>query len=156
MIGIRESCADDAPSLARMINNFNVEEGSPGRVDVTLVKALCFRPTSSYRAFVAEDGDDLVGYAMVMRYFDTDPCAWCTYMQDLFVVAPCRSQHVGRRLLARVAKATIDWGHHELAWHVRDRNRRGRAFYATIGGEEQTALTMTLGGDALTALAKDA
>ncbi len=156
MLQIREGKADDAPSLARMISDFNVEEGSPGRAEAADVIDLCFEPTPFYRAFVAEDGDGLVGYALVMRYFDTDPCAWCSYMQDLFVVPERRSQGVGRHLIARVAKATIEQGHHELSWHVRDRNARGRAFYKDIGGVEQAALTMILGVEALEACAEKA
>lgn len=156
MLHIREGKADDAPSIARMICDFNVEDDMPGRVDATVVTDLCFTPTSVYRAFVAEDGDRLVGYALVMGFFDTDPCAWSSYMQDLFVVPEHRSQGVGRRLIASVAKATVEEGRRDLVWHVRDQNERGRAFYAAIGGEEQTALMVTLGGDALQALAKGA
>ncbi len=155
MLIVRRGQRDDAPTLARMISDFNAEEGSPGRVDTADVIDLCFAETANYRAFVAEDGDALVGYALVMRYFDTDPCAWCSYMQDLFVVSGKRSQGVGRRLLAAVAKAAIDQGHQELAWHVRDHNQRGRAFYASIGGKEQTPIPVTLSGEALKALAGD-
>lgn len=153
MLTIRMGSAEDASALARMISDFNVEEGSPGRIGTAGLAELCFALTSTYRAYIAEDGDALIGYALVMRYFDTEPCAWCSYMQDLFVVPSSRSLGIGRRLIAHVAKAAIDQGHAELAWHVRDRNERGRAFYAAIGGKEQAPISVTLSGDALNQLA---
>jgi len=156
MLHIRKGKADDAPSLARMISDFNVEEGSPGVMDIAAVTDLCLTPRSTYQAFVAEDGDALVGYALVISVFDTDHCAWGSYMQDLYVVSNHRSQGVGRRLIACVAKATIDQGHHELTWHVRDRNKRGRAFYSAVGGEEQAAVLVNLSGEALEARSEEA
>lgn len=156
MVVIRQGRPEDAPSLARMISDFNVEEGSPGRIDATGVADLCLNAASTYRVHVVDDGEALIGYALVMRYFDTDPCSWCSYMQDLFVVAERRSEGIGRRLIAAVAKAAVDQGHPELFWHVRDRNKRGRAFYAAIGGEEQTPIPVILKGDALKARAKEA
>ncbi len=156
MLTIRQGQPEDAPSLARMINDFNVEEGSPGRINETCVADLCLGAKTNYEALVAEDDHVLVGYALLMRFFDTEPCAWCLYMQDLFVVPERRSQGVGRKLIARVAKITIDQGHPELFWQVRDHNQRGRRFYAAIGGEEQTPVTVVLKGDALIALAKEA
>lgn len=153
---IREGRPEDAGALAGMISDFNVEEGSPGRIDDAGVRDLCFCARPVYKAIVAEAEDSLVGYALVMRYFDTEPCAWCSYMQDLFVVADRRSEGVGRRLLAAVARNAVKQGHPDLFWHVRDHNRRGRAFYAAIGATEQAPLPVTLTGDALHALASDA
>lgn len=155
MLNLRPGVEGDAPALARMISDFNVEEGGPGRVDADGVIELCFAKSSIYRAIVADDEGTLVGYALVMRYFDTDPCAWCSYMQDLFVVPAKRSQGVGRRLIASVAKHAIDQGHPSLFWHVRAHNHRGRAFYASLGGIEQTPLPVALEGEALTALARE-
>ncbi|MDH3660536.1 MAG: GNAT family N-acetyltransferase [Alphaproteobacteria bacterium] len=155
MVTIREGQRHHAAGLARMISDFNVEEGSPGRITVDGVIDLCFEDHSGYKTFVAEDGGDLVGYALVMRYFDTEPCAWCAYMQDLYVVPDRRSQRIGRRLMAAVARSTLEQGSLELVWHVRDHNARGRAFYADIGGKEQTVLPVTLSGDALRRIADD-
>ena len=152
---IREGRESDAASLARMISDFNVEEGSPGRMTVDGVVDLCFGSQPIYKPLVAEADEDLVGYALVMRYFDTEPCAWCSYMQDLYVVPAKRSQRVGRRLIAAAARFTLEQGRLELFWHVRDHNHRGRAFYARIGGKEQTPIPVTLSGDALKDMAKE-
>ena len=117
---------------------------------------LCFLKQSLYTSWVAEDGDELGGYALVMRYFDTEPCAWCSYMQDLYVVPDRRGEGVGRQLIAAVACRTLAEGHHELLWHVRDHNVRGRAFYQRIGGQEQTPIPVSLSAEALQELAKEA
>lgn len=153
MLSVRSGLKADTPSLARMISDFNVEEGSPGRIDAGGVTELCFAASPAYRAIVADDGGTLVGYALIMRYFDTEPCVWCSYLQDLFVIPAKRNQGVGRRLIAAVARLAIDQGHQALFWHVRADNDRGRAFYAAIGGIEQTPLPVTLEGKALAALA---
>jgi GNAT superfamily N-acetyltransferase len=156
MVEIRHGRADDAEPLANMISNFNVEEGSPGRITREGVINLCFSDQPVFAPLVAEDRDALVGYALIMRYFDTEPCAWCSYMQDLYVIPERRSEGVGRLLIAAAADHTLKEGHHELCWHVRDYNERGRAFYARIGGKEQTPIPVTLSSEALSDLAREA
>jgi GNAT superfamily N-acetyltransferase len=156
MLTIRDGCPGDAADLARMIGDFNVEEGSPGRISADGVVDLCFGDRSLYKPLVAEQDGGLVGYALIMRYFDTEPCAWCSYMQDLFVVSEKRSQEVGRRLIAAAARDALEEGRLELVWHVRDHNSRGRAFYARIGGKEQTPIPVTLSGEALKKIADEA
>ncbi|MGI9488589.1 MAG: GNAT family N-acetyltransferase [Geminicoccaceae bacterium] len=156
MLAIREGRQSDAADLARMICEFNVEEGSPGRISADGVIDLCFGDGPLYKSLVAEQGRDLVGYALIMRYFDTEPCAWCSYMQDLFVVPEMRSQKIGRLLIAAAARYTLTEGRFELSWHVRDSNSRGRAFYARIGGKEQTPIPVTLSGEALQKIADEA
>lgn len=156
MVVIRNGRQEDASALARMISDFNIEEGSPGRLTEAGAIDLCFSPEPFFRVIVAEDGRALVGYALVMGYFDTEPCAWGSYMQDLFVVQTRRSEGIGRRLVAAVAKSALDQGHVALFWHVRDNNARGRAFYASIGATEQTPVPVALGQDAMLTLAKEA
>jgi GNAT superfamily N-acetyltransferase len=156
VIVIRDGQRADAAELARLISDFNVEEGSPGRLDEAGALEICFDEAAPFHAIVAEDDGDIVGYTLLMRYFDTEPCAWCTYMQDLYVIQGRRSDGIGRRLIAAAAKLTADLGRHALFWHVRDHNHRGRAFYASIGGKEETPIPVTLSGDALSAMAKEA
>ena len=156
MLTIRDGRRDDAVALASMISDFNVEEGSPGRISADGVIDLCFHDRPLYRSLVADYDGDLVGYALIAQHFDTEFCAWISYMQDLFVTSAWRSQGVGRRLIAAAARHTLDEGRLELAWHVRDQNERGRAFYSRIGGKEQTPIPVTLSGDALNALASEA
>ena len=156
MVTIRDGRSADADALARMISDFNVEEGSPGRITSEGVNDLCFSDQSPFAPLVAEDSDVLVGYALVMCYFDTEPCAWCSYMQDLYVVPDRRSEGVGRRLIAAVARIALERGHQELVWHVRDHNARGRAFYQRIGGQEQTPIPVSLSAEALRDLASEA
>lgn len=155
MVTIRDGHPDDAAEIARMISDFNVEENSPGRIDTDGVMDLCFGDRPLFKPVVAEEGGKLVGYTLLMGYFDTDPCAWCTHMQDLYVAPDSRSQRIGRRLIAAAARHTIEQGRHELFWHVRERNDRGRAFYAEVGGREQKLMPVTLADDALKRLADE-
>lgn len=154
MVIIRGGHLDDAADLAQMISDFNVEEGSPGRIAADGVVDLCFGDRPLYEPLVAEEDGNLVGYALIMRYFDTEPCAWCSYMQDLYVEPDRRSQRVGRHLIAAAARYTLEQDRMVLFWHVRERNHRGRAFYAQIGGKEQTPISVTLSGEALAKIAE--
>lgn len=149
MVTVRDGIESDAAELAAMISDFNIEEGSPGRITTDGVTDLCFGDDPLYTPIVAEEGGKLIGYALIMRYFDTEPCAWCSYMQDLYVMADQRSRGIGKRLVIAAARMTRALGRHYLFWHVRERNHRGRAFYAGIGGQEQTSLAVILSGDAL-------
>lgn len=153
---VRQGRLDDAADLARMINAFNVEEGSPGRITTEGVVDLCFDRNPLFTPLVADGNDQLIGYALIMRYFDTEPCAWGSYMQDLFVIPDKRSLGIGRRLIAAAARYTLDQNRNGLFWHVRDHNHRGRAFYAGVGAEEQAPIPVTLDGDALRRMADEA
>lgn len=153
-VRIRPGKNEDAPSLACLISSFNEEEGSPGRIDAAGVVDLCFSTKPFYRTIVAEAEAGLVGYILMFSFFDTEPCAWGTYMQDFFVVPEKRGEGIGRQLIASVAKKTIADNHQAVFWHVRDRNKRGRSFYASIGGEEETPIPMVLKGQALISLAE--
>lgn len=152
MVTTRDGIESDAAELAKMISDFNIEEGSPGRITIEGVVELCFGNDPLYTPIVAEDGGKLVGYALIMRYFDTEPCAWASYMQDLFVIADQRSLGIGKQLIKAAARMTRTLGRQYLFWHVRERNHRGRAFYAGVGGQEQTSLAVILSGDALESL----
>ena len=153
---VRDGGKDDAKDLARMISDFNIEEGSPGRLTEAGIHDLCFEERPHFHALVAEDKGELVGYALIMRHFDTEHCAYCSYMQDLYVIRGRRSEGIGRLLVAAAARRTIDLGCLELMWHVRDDNNRGRAFYASIGAEERSPIPVNLSGDALRELAREA
>lgn len=156
MVKVRDGRLDDAADLARMISDFNVEEGSPGRITTEGVVELCFDGELLYKPLVAEDDDKLVGYALIMGYFDTEPCAWCSYMQDLYVAPEKRSLGIGRRLIVVAAQKTLEQGRLELFWHVREHNHRGRAFYSGIGAKEQTPIPVILSGEALKRMAEEA
>ena len=151
---VRPGTSRDAPLLAGLISSFNEEEGSPGRINAAGVVDLCFSSKPFYQTIVAEAGAELVGYTLMCRHFDTEFCAWGTYMQDLFVVRAQRGKGVGRRLIASVAKKAMAEDHQAVFWHVRDRNRRGRSFYASVGGEEESPIPMVLRGKALKSLAE--
>lgn len=153
---IRDGRLEDAADLARMISDFNVEEGSPGRVTRDDVVEICFGEIAIFTPIVAEEQGELVGYALIMRYFDTEPCVWSSYMQDLYVVPAKRSRGIGRRLVAASARYTLDQGRQFFFWHVREHNRRGRTFYASLGASEDSAIPVTLKGDALKTLAAEA
>ncbi len=152
---IRTGDAADAETLARLINMFNEEEGSPGRVGALQVEDLCGSPSSLYQAIVAVTEIEMVGYALTCRYFDTEPCVWQTYMQDLYVVPEGRSQGVGRQLMGFIARQALARDDHAIFWHVRDRNERGRCFYASVGSQEETAIPVLLKGQALRSLAEN-
>lgn len=153
---IRPGKVEDVASLVQLINSFNEEEGSPGRVDAADVLDLCFSTGAMYQATVAEVDKAIVGYTLTFSYFDTEPCVWGTYMQDLFVVSGRRSEGIGRQLVAFVARVALAQNHQAVFWHVRDRNKRGRKFYRALGGIEETAIPVVLNGPSLISLAAEA
>ncbi|MGF1477703.1 MAG: GNAT family N-acetyltransferase [Geminicoccaceae bacterium] len=156
MVEIRQARVEDADAIAAMTRNFNKEEGGAGRIETVQIHELCFSDRPFYRALVADDGATLVGYALIMPYFDMMPCAWCSYMEDLYVIPMRRNQGIGWLLIAAVAKMAVAEGLNNLYWHALPANTGARRFYASTGAVEGTAIPLALAGDALRTLAAEA
>jgi GNAT superfamily N-acetyltransferase len=98
------------------------------------------------RTILAERDGALAGFA----HTDLDASAeWGALLDNLHVAYARKRQGVGRRLLARSARAVLDAapGSGLYLW-VLDQNTAARAFYAALGGQSVERVTVrSLGGD---------
>jgi GNAT superfamily N-acetyltransferase len=154
-ITIRPGREADARALAAMANELNLFEGKPGDIYTgDLVEAQAFGAVPLYSVVVAEAGGELVGYAFFHDGYNSEIAAPCVWLHDLFVREQARSLGVGRRLMAAVARVTVERGATSLCWGVLSSNRRARAFYAGLGAKDEDTRILELDGDPLRALAR--
>ena len=144
----------DAGAIAAMANELNVFEGKPGDVySGELVEAQAFGAAPLFSVLVAEVDGELVGYAFFHDSYNPDIAGPEVWLHDVFVREHARSRGVGRRLMAAVARATLERGATALWWGVRSSNRRARAFHAGLGAKDEDARILELDGEALGSLA---
>ncbi len=154
---IRPARVEDAGAIAAMANELNLFEGRPGDVySGELVEAQVFGAAPLFSVLVAEVDGELVGYAFFHDSYDPEIAAPEVWLHDLFVRGHARSRGVGRRLMAAVARVTVERGATALSWGVLSSNRRARAFYADLGAKDEGTRILELDGDPLRALARDA
>ena len=96
-----------------------------------------------------------VGFALFFHNFSTFLGKPGIYLEDLFVRPEARGLGVGKRLLAWLARTTIERGCARLDWAVLDWNEPSIGFYRSLGAAEQSEwTTYRLDGAALARLAE--
>ena len=97
--------------------------------------------------FILED-EVKVGFALFFKNFSTFLGLPGIYLEDLFVLPEYRGKSYGKKLLAYIAKITVDRGYGRFEWSVLDWNTPAIDFYRSIGAipmEEWTVQRLTEG-----------
>jgi L-amino acid N-acyltransferase YncA len=154
---IREATAAHAEAIARLVRQFNLEQGNPpGRLAAAEIRDLAFGPKPRFQVLVADDRGEVIGYTLYFPSYSTEDAAKGFYVEDLYVVPEARGRGVGRALMAAVARACEADGGRCLYWNVRPDNHAGRAFYRAIGARDERLVTLSFDPDQLHRLAEDA
>jgi GNAT superfamily N-acetyltransferase len=131
-------------------------EGSGHAVRATAAHWLRdgFGPRAGFTAFVAENGNGIVGMATCSQRVITGWNGPVIFLQDLFVESAHRNQGIARALMARVAALARELGSPIVELTVRADNPAQR-FYRHTGFQLlPQCLTYVLAGPALEALAQ--
>jgi GNAT superfamily N-acetyltransferase len=98
-----------------------------------------------------------VGFALFFPSFSTFVGKPGIFLEDLFVRPEARGRGVGKRLLAWLARTTLERGYARLEWAVLDWNEPSIGFYRSLGAVAQDEwTTYRLTGAALEQLAREA
>jgi GNAT superfamily N-acetyltransferase len=109
---------------------------SPSQIRETLVRLR--REPSRGRAVVCELDGRTVGYALLISFWSNELGGEVCVIDELFVVADCRSQGLGTALVEELARPKQElWPERPaaLALEVTARNRKARALYERLGFE---------------------
>ena len=157
MSDVRPATAADAGALAALIEAFNAEfDGKPGLHTEAAIRAAFFGDAPTLRALIAWDDEVAVGHALYYRHYDTMFGGHCLYMHDLYVTPARRSQGIGRRLLAALARLAVGQRDTHVWWGVDQEDDRALAFYRRTGAVAAIGWDMHIAGDALARLAREA
>ena len=157
-ISIRLATASDLPQVLAFIRELAVYERLEHQVvasEAELGTALFGPRPFAEVVFACLDGTP-VGFALFFHNFSTFLGKPGVYLEDLFVRSEARGLGVGKRLLAWLARTTIERGCARLDWAVLDWNKPSIGFYASLGAVAQDEwTTFRLSGTALQRLAGD-
>lgn len=147
----------DVPVIAKLIRELARFEKLESKVTMTeeLLAKNLFGPRPFAEALLAEDGSEVVGFALFFHNFSTFLAQPGIYLEDLFVVPERRGRGIGRALLERLAQIAVERGCGRLEWAVLDWNRDAIGFYERLGATPNSEWTVyRLTGESLLGLAR--
>jgi ribosomal protein S18 acetylase RimI-like enzyme len=136
MINIRPASVGDAEAVAGMARALSLSDGGrPSDLTAEKFRADGFGDSPAFSAVIAELDQDIAGYAVFYRGYDTDSATRGVYLADLYVRRDFRRRGVGRALIVAVAAHCREDGARWMFWSVLKRNRPARKFYRRISTE---------------------
>jgi len=84
---------------------------------------------------VAEEGRELLGFALFTRRFEAHMARFALWLADLHVASSARRRGVGRALMAALGRRAAECGCSLVSWDLWTENSRARAFYLSLGAE---------------------
>ena len=152
---LRDATSLDVPDILRCIRGLAEFERLAHECVATearLRETLFGSDPAAYVA-LAEQGGEVVGFALWFRSYSTFLARPGIYLEDLFVFPSHRGRGVGRQLLAHLARRAVERGFGRLEWAVLDWNADAIRFYGSLGAVPMADwTTFRLSGDPLEAL----
>jgi GNAT superfamily N-acetyltransferase len=155
-ISVRPATRSDLPQVLAFIRELAVYERLEDQVVATEadLAAALFGARPYAEVVLGCLGETPVGFALFFHNFSTFLGKPGIYLEDLFVRPEARGLGVGRRLLAWLARTTLERGCARLDWAVLDWNEPSIGFYRGLGAVAQDEwTTFRLAGAALERLA---
>jgi GNAT superfamily N-acetyltransferase len=153
---IRPATAADVPTIARLIRALAEYERLTHALefDEESLRQHLFGPRPYAEVLLAEDGGQVVGYALFFHNYSTFRGRPTMFLEDLFVEPAHRGKGHGKALLAALARLAIERECARLEWTVLKWNEPSIQFYNALGAKPLDEWTIyRLTGDALKGLA---
>ena len=153
---IRAARPDDVSALLGLIRDLAHYERLEHEVVGTEadLREHLFGAPARAEALVAQQGQELAGFALYFHNYSTFLCRPGLYLEDLYVSPAHRRHGHGEALLRALAALALERGCGRFEWSVLDWNEPAKAFYAALGAREMTDWrVMRVAGEALERLA---
>jgi GNAT superfamily N-acetyltransferase len=154
---IRPASAADTPTIAALIRALAEYERLSHQVilDEDRLRTHLFGPRPFAEVLLAEEADEVVGFALFFHNFSTFLGQPGIYLEDLFVRPEHRGHGHGKALLTALARLAVERGCGRLEWAVLDWNEPSLRFYRSLGAVPLDDWTLyRLSGDALQTVAR--
>ncbi|MGI5167724.1 N-acetyltransferase family protein [Spirillospora sp. CA-253888] len=136
---IRTATPDDVPEILRLVRDLAEYERALHEVRATEqdLRALMFGEEPKVFGLIAEDGGEVVGFAVWFLTFSTWLGRHGIYLEDLYVDPVARGKGYGRLLLAELARIADERGYGRVEWSVLKWNTPSIDFYEALGARPQ-------------------
>ena len=129
-ITLRVAQKHDCPRLIELVTELAVFEKLPEEVTVPLqeFEDSGFGTNHVWKAFVAEDNNVIIGFALYYVRFST----WKgrrVYLEDFIVTEEYRGIGIGKLLFEQIIKETKELDYSGMVWQVLDWNEPAIKFY---------------------------
>jgi GNAT superfamily N-acetyltransferase len=132
---IRLATPTDIPAIVHLIRALADYEKLSHQVvvDEARLREHLFGPRPYAEVLLAEEGGQVVGYAIVFHTYSTFLGRPSLYLEDLFVLPEQRGRGHGKALLARLARLALERDCGRFEWMVLDWNTPAIQFYESLG-----------------------
>jgi GNAT superfamily N-acetyltransferase len=132
---IRLATPTDIPAIIHLIRALAEYEKLSHQVvvDEARLREHLFGPRPYAEVLLAEDGGQVVGYALFFHTYSTFLARPSLYLEDLFVLPEQRGRGYGKALLARLARLAVERDCGRFEWMVLDWNTPAIQFYESLG-----------------------
>jgi GNAT superfamily N-acetyltransferase len=140
---IRPANAADAPAICDLIRGLAEYEGLTHELffDDHEVAKYLFGPHPYAEVLLAQEGDQVVGFALFFHSFGTFVGKPGLYLEDLFVLPEYRGGGHGKGLFQAVVRVAVERGCGRLEWAALDWNEPAIAFYISFGAVPMSGWT---------------
>jgi ribosomal protein S18 acetylase RimI-like enzyme len=127
---IRKAQKEDCQAMLDLVKALALFEQAPEQVTISLEHFLesGFGENPVYWAFVAEQNNEIVGFALCYVRFSTWKGQRC-YLEDLFVKEEFRHLWIGKRLMDQVIADAREKNFSAVVWQVLAWNQGAIDFY---------------------------
>ena len=153
---IRDATQADVPVIAELIRDLADYERLAHAVtfDIAKLRDSLFGPRPYAEVLLAEEGGEVIGFALFFHNFSTFLGQPGIYLEDLFVKPEFRGHGHGRSLLRALAKLAVARDCGRLEWAVLNWNHPAIEFYKSLGAQPMNEWTVyRLTGVSMRALA---
>jgi GNAT superfamily N-acetyltransferase len=132
-IKIRRAVVDDCERLLELVKELAIYEKAPDEVTVSIehFRESGFGPNPVWWAFVAEENDYIIGFALYYIRYST----WKgqrMYLEDLIVTEQYRCKGIGKLLFDALITEAKEKNLSAIAWQVLEWNEPAINFYKKL------------------------
>ncbi|HEY0871787.1 MAG TPA: GNAT family N-acetyltransferase [Acidothermaceae bacterium] len=132
---IRPAQPGDVPAILDLIRELATYEREPDAVVATEadLTAALFGEQPAVFGLIAQDGDEVAGFALWFLNYSTWVGRHGVYLEDLYVRPEYRGHGHGRDLLLELAGIADERGYGRMEWSVLNWNEPAHRFYESLG-----------------------
>ena len=129
---IRHARRGDEADLAFLLEDHERHYGAEVRPG-SGAEGAHFLTAGGTPCLVADDGERLVGFAILNPYFPAPRLTHGLFLKELYVTAPARSAGVGEQLIEGIRALAKERGDTRVIWTTGEANEGSQRFYDRLG-----------------------